>query len=243
MPNNPVVLTLPGPWSSRDDFLAALNAHAPHFGYAKGLLTDLHTQDSVQINFRKGRSRNAVTDFWWAGLHWQDTPEMETLRQHKSRITLTHAGGSLDRMKQLMTAASVVVRAGALGVHVGPVGIAHAPHQWLALESESLDGILRAFVITIDAVRSAYSCGMHNFGLKEVSVPSGVPSPSTVVGILTRYLLVKGARIDSGQTVSIGGQANRYRFHELHMASAPDGTIFQHQVGTWQLVCAGNFVH
>lgn len=168
---------------------------------------------------------------------------MATLRQHKSRITLTHAGGSLDRMKQLMTAASAVVHAGALGVHVGSVGIAHSPCQWIALEGESLDGIMRAFVITVDAVRSAYSFGMHNFGLKEVSAPDGVPNPSSVVGILTRHLLVKGARIDRGQTVSIGDQANRYRFRELQTASAPDGSIFQHQVGTWQLVRVGNLVH
>jgi hypothetical protein len=79
---------------------------------------------------------------------------------------------------------------------------------------------------------------MHNFGLKEVSVPVGAPNRTNVVGILTRHLLVKGACIVGGQTISIGEKSSRYRFCDVQTVAAPDGSILQHQVGTWQLVCA-----
>lgn len=230
MQNNLVILTIPGAWASRADVLSAL---------AEDFLFASQPQEGVRIEFRKGRRRNVLADFWWAGLHWQDTTEMSVVRRHTSNVTLTTVGGSPQRMRKLMTAATAVVRAGGLGVHVAHVGIAHTPRKWLELDSEGLDGIHRAFVVTIDGpVGDAYSCGMHNFGLREVSVPSDIPNRANVVGIITRHLLVKGARIERGQTIAIGHDANRYSFRDVQSAFAPDGAIFEHQVGTWQLVHA-----
>ena len=164
---------------------------------------------------------------------------MNAVRRHTSNVTLSTVSGSPERMGQLMTAASAVVRAGGLGVHVAYVGIAHTPRKWLELASEGLDGIHRAFVVTVDGpVGDAYSCGMHNFGLKEVSVPGEVPNRANIVGILTRHLLVKGARIARGQIVSMGAESGQYRFLDVQSACAPDGAIFEHQVGTWKLVRA-----
>ncbi|WP_455287447.1 hypothetical protein [Cupriavidus necator] len=203
------------------------------------LLIDIETRESVHIEFRKGHRKHIVNDFWWAGLHWQGSPDMRAVERHSSCVILRGIGGSLERMKHLMTAASAVVRAGALGVHVEHVGIAHAPQVWLELSNDGLDGILRAFVITIDgAVSGAYSCGMHSFGLKEVSVPTDVPNRASLVGTITRHLLVKGARIARGQTIAIGGKSVRYRFWDVQSAAAPDGAVFEHQIGTWQLLRA-----
>jgi len=164
---------------------------------------------------------------------------MRAVERHTSHVVLKGVGGGVDRMTHVMIAASAVVRAGALGVHVEHVGIAHAPQAWLDLGNGGLEGIHRAFVVTVDGpVTGAYSCGIHNFGLKEVRVPACAPDRTSVVGILTRHLLVKGARIAGGQTISIGGKSNRYRFCDVQTVTAPDGSMFQHQVGTWQLVRA-----
>lgn len=239
MQNNLVVLHLPGTWSSRAELLSALSLQAPNHSCVDGMLIDLQTQEAVHIEFRKGRRRSIADDFWWFGLHWQDTGDMRAVKQHTSCVILKGAGGSLDRMRHLMSAASAVVQAGALGVLVEHVGIAHASQRWLGFANDGLDGILRAFVVTVDGAASgAYSCGMHNFGMKEVSVPGEVPDCAIVVGIVTRHLLVKGARIARGQTVSIGTKSDRYRFWDVQSAFAPDGVQYEHHVGTWQLVRA-----
>lgn len=239
MQNSFVVLTLPGAWSCRAEFIAALNEHAPDLCLAKNMLIDQRTQEVVHMAFRKGRSKKIVNDFRWSGLHWQDTNEMRAVERHTSHVVLKGVGGSVERMTHVMTVASAIVRSGALGVHVEHVGIAHAPQAWVALSNDGLEGIHRAFVVTLDGpVSGAYSCGMHNFGLKEVSVPAGAPNRTGVVGILTRHLLVKGACIVGGQTISIGEKSNRYRFCDVQTVAAPDGSILQHQVGTWQLVRA-----
>lgn len=239
MQNSLVVLSLPGAWVSRAEFLSALSSQAPKYRLVDGMLTDLHTGESVLIEFRKGRRRNTVLDFWCFGLHWHDTSEMRAVRQHASCVIIKGARGSLHRMMHLMAAASAVVQAGALGVLVEHVGIAHTPQKWLDFASEGVDGILRAFVVTVDGAGSgAYSCGMHNFGMKEVSAPAEIPNCANVVGIITRHLLVKGASIARGQTIAIGGKADRYQFWDVRSAVAPDGAVFDHQIGTWKLLRA-----
>lgn len=218
----------------------ALDEHAQDHYLVKNTLVDLKTEETVRIAFRKGCSRKIANDFRWSGLHWQDTDNMRAVQRHKSYVVLQGVGGSVERMRRLMTAASDVVRAGALGVHVEFVDIAHSPQAWLELGRDGLEGIHRAFVVTVDGpVTGAYSCGMHNFGLKEVSVPAGVPDRTAVVGQITRHLLVRGARIAVGQTVSIGPKFNSYRFCDVQTVAAPDGSTFQHQVGTWKLICVG----
>lgn len=236
MQNSPVVLTLPGTWSCRAELMASLEDHAPGHRLVKNKLVDQLTQEAVSVSFRKGRSRKVVTDFRWSGLHWQDTTDMQAIERHASYVVLKGMGGSVERMSHLMSVASAVIRAGALGVHVDYVGIAHAPSAWLELCQDGLEGIHRAFVVTVDGpVGGAHSCGMHNFGLKEVCAPSSVPDRATVVGLITRHLLVKGACITGGQTISIGTQSIRYRFCDVRTVEAPDGTLIQHHVGAWKL--------
>lgn len=135
-----------------------------------------------------------------------------------------------------MVAASTVVRAGGLGVHVENVGIAHAAKQWLKFDSDGLSGVFRAFVVTVDAAASgAYSCGMNSFGLKEICLPIRTADCYEAVGTVAWHLLVKGAHYRNGQTLMIGAKSVPYSVCDVKTVMDLDGLQFPSEIGTWQL--------
>jgi len=161
---------------------------------------------------------------------------MRAVERHASHVMLTAVAGSTEQMLRLMAAASAVIRAGGLGVHVENVGIAHPPQQWLKFDSDGINGAFRAFVVTVDAaVKGAYSCGMNCFGMKEVSVPIRTTDCLEAVGTVAWHLLVKGAPIRDGQTLSIGAKAAPYSVCGVKTVVDLDGLQFYSQIGTWQL--------
>lgn len=239
MQSNLAVLILPGPWSSHAELIAAINAQSPNYRFTDGMLLNVDTRRGVHLHFEEGHNPNIVEDFRCGGNHWSSAGEMLAIERHNSYVILADAGGSRQRMAHIMSAASAVVKAGALGVRVENAGIAHAPEAWLKLANDGIDGIFRAFVATIDNQDAgAHSSGMHTFGLRDVSVSSDIPNYTSIIGTFAWHLLVKQVRVVSGETVSIGRKAARFRVREIESPVTAKGSMFHNKFGTWELVPA-----
>ncbi|SOY70904.1 hypothetical protein [Cupriavidus taiwanensis] len=236
---NFAVLILPGTWSSLSEFKSAVKKHAPNYRFANGVLVDQRTRQSVRVHFHMGHLSSIVEDFRYGGIYWDDSDDMRAIAGHTSHVLLADAGGSLQRMAHVMGAASAVVRSGALGVYVENAGVAHPSKNWLALANDGIDGVFRAFVVTVDAGASGAHCsGLQNFGLKDVSVPSTVPDCTTVAGAFAWHLVVKEVKVKAGESMMVGTKSSRSRVRIVESAVVPEGSMFDNRFGTWQLLPA-----
>lgn len=174
--------------------------------------------------------------FHAAGSHWRDTVEMTAIGQHKSVVYLTDEGGSRSRIEALMGAAAALIKAGGLGVKVESSGLAHSPDQWLDFSANThLLSAYRAFVVTVGG-EAPYTCGMQNFGMKDVRMPAGIPNAAKLASLFTWYLFSEEPDILPGHTFSAAPDAPKYIVEEATPIAYQSGSLFTNEFGTWQLV-------
>lgn len=235
MSHERTVLCIPGFWETRADFISALIEAETGYLFAGGVLMEMKSQ----IGFRahhEGPDDRMSSAFRAAGPHWRDTVEMAAIGHHKSVVYLTDEGGSRPRIEALMVAAAALIKAGGLGVKVESSGLAHSPDQWLDLAASiHLLSAYRAFVVTVGG-DAPYTCGMQNFGMKDVRMPQGVPNAAKLASLFTWYLFSEEPDILPGHTFSAAPDASKFRVEEAMPIEYPSGSLFANEFGTWQLV-------
>ncbi|MBN3727445.1 hypothetical protein [Burkholderia sp. Ac-20379] len=173
MASDRTVLCIPGSWETRADLIAALIHADTGYLFAGGILMQMESQDAFRVHFESADERMASA-FHAAGPHWRDSSEMAAIAQHKSVVYVVDEGGSRARIEALMAAGAALIDAGGLGVKVESSGVAHSPEQWRDyVANVHLLSAYRAFVVTVGS-DAPYTCGMHNFGMKDVRL-SGLP--------------------------------------------------------------------
>ena len=238
MPHERTVLCIPGPWETRADLISALIERETGYLFAGGLIMEMESR----IDFRahhEGPDDRMAAAFRAAGPHWRESSEMAAIGHHKSVVYLADEGGSRARIEAMMGAAAALIRAGGLGVKVESSCLAHSPDQWLDLAASThLLSAYRAFVVTVGS-DAPYTCGMHNFGMKDVRMPPGVPNAAKLASLFTWYLFSEEPDILPGHTFSAAPDAPKFRVEEATPILYPSGALFSNEFGTWQLVPIG----
>lgn len=235
MSHERTVLCIPGPWETRADLISALIEAETGYLFAGGIIMEMKSQ----IGFRahhEGPDDRMTSAFRVAGAHWRDTVEMTAIGHHKSVVYLTDEGGSRSRIEALMGAAAALIKAGGLGVKVESSGLAHPPDQWLDLAANThLLSAYRAFVLTVGS-DAPYTCGMQNFGMRDVRMSPGVPNGAKLASLFSWYLFSEEPEILPGQTFSAAPDAPKFRVEEATPIKYQSGSLFTNEFGTWQLV-------
>lgn len=192
-----------------------------------------------QIAFRahlEDADNRMASAFRAVGPHWRDSREMTAIEQHKSVVYLIDEGGSRARIEALMAAGAALIDAGGLGVKVESSGLAHSPDQWRDFAANvHLLSAYRAFVVTIDG-DAPYTCGMHNFGMKDVRLSPGIPNAANLASLFTWYLFSEEPDIHPGHTFSAAPEAPKFRVEEAAPVEYPADSLFSNEFGTWQLI-------
>lgn len=196
---------------------------------------EMNSKSGFRVHFERADDRMESL-FRTAGRHWRDSIEMTAIGRHKSIAYLVDEGGSRARIEALMAAAAALINADGLGIKVDSSGLAHSPAQWIDLVSNiHLSSAYRAFVVTVGD-DAPYTCGMHNFGMKDVRLPSGISNAANIASLFAWYLFSEEPDILPGHTFSVTSDAPKFRVENATAIEYPFGSLFENKFGTWQLI-------
>lgn len=231
-----LVLCIPGPWASRTEFLTKIVEASGGYLFAGRVLMHSETKFACELVFDEADSR-MHSAFSVAGPHWRDIPQMHAIKGHRSVVYLVGHGGSRRNADLMILAAAGIVRAGGLGVKVESSGIAHAPEKWLDFaENIEFFSAHDALVVYVTGAE-VYSCGMHNFGLRE-AITRGTDAIANVelLSAFTRYIFREAPVLREGQTFSTEASAPVYRLRNDHGVQYGADSLFNNSLGAWRLV-------
>jgi Domain of unknown function (DUF4261) len=229
------VICVPGPWNDHSELIRALMQGASDFIFAGRVLMNMKTQEVCELVFESPDKR-MLSAFLAAAPHWAQTPEMAKIENHRSVAYLVGHGGSHKNFAALMLAANALVKAGGYGVKIESTGLAHSPAAWTKICDElHLFSAHRACVLYLTG-DDAYSCGMHNLGLKDVIVDNFNPSEAVeLLRTFTWYMYTEQPTIRMSQTFSISPTAPVYRILEDRGVTYDEGSLFSNPYGFWRL--------
>ncbi len=173
-----------------------------------------------------------------AGRHWVANQDLENIEAHSFVLYLLKEGGSPDHCRRAMDFANGLLRAGGLAVKVETAGVAHSPADWRKMsERKTVPDLIRAFVVVAMGEETTYSCGMHNFGLRDAVVASKL-SPDEAARLVNRfivYVLAEQPRLGPGETFSVAMDAPHYRLSAEPCTKFAANDAFHNPYGMWRL--------
>ncbi|KAB7774057.1 hypothetical protein CEK69_01760 [Xanthomonas sp. LMG 12462] len=231
-----IVLCIPGPWPDRADLLARIVQDSGGYLFAGHVLMHMDSGQACELQYEPHDARMAAA-FAAAGPHWRGSADMARIGTHASVVYLIGAGGSRVRAETMMRAAAALLDAGGLGVKVESSGVAHSPADWRQLCADlSLGSAHRAYVLNITG-EQVYSCGMHQFGMKDAIVAAQAASdPVGLLHTFTCYLFNEAPDVRAGHTFSVAADAPRYRIQAEASSQFQPGDLFANPYGLWRLM-------
>ncbi|MEK6347288.1 MAG: hypothetical protein V4764_07395 [Burkholderia sp.] len=235
MASDRTVLCIPSSWETRADLISSLIDADTGYLFAGGILMERESQAAFRLHFEIA-DEHMASAFHAAGPHWRGSSEMAAIAQHKSVVYVVDEGGSRIRIEALMAAGAALIDAGGLGVKVESSGVAHSPAQWRDyVANVHLLSAYRAFVVTVGS-DAPYTCGMHNFGMKDVRLPAGIPNAAELASLFSWYLFSEEPDIRPGHTFSAAADAPKFRVVEAEGVEYAADSLFVNEFGTWGLV-------
>lgn len=165
--------------------------------------------------------------------------EREAIRGHKSVVHLICPGGSVEKAKEAVHAAMAILGCGGCALKVETSGKLQSVSSWKDIAAQEKPDLIDTFVLhTIGGAEDGlfYSCGMHNFGMRDVAIVSDTDElmPETVEAFL--YMLyVDQPEILAGQTFSKSADAERYVISDSFPQPCAGIDVFENPHGVWQL--------
>jgi hypothetical protein len=165
--------------------------------------------------------------------------ELEQIARHTFTLYLRGDGGSVDAAREIIDVATALVRAGGLGVKIESSGTAVGRAEWfLRADPEQPAGPYWAFVALLRShEHNAYSCGMHNFGLRD-AITNIVLEPEPLAALVHNFLgLTYQSRPDvsDGDEFSDNDTSLIYRARAEPCVTFPAGHMQHNPYGMWRL--------
>lgn len=236
VPAPQLILCIPGPWTSRSEFLRSVVEDSDGYIFAGGVLMHIESQFACELELEEVNPKIPQA-FKAAGAHWRDTPEMLAINGHRSVVYLVGPGGSREAAELMILAAAGLIKAGGLGVKVESSGVAHAPDTWLEFAKNlHLFSAHDALVVYVTGDET-HTCGMHNFGLRD-AITHGSDQAANVeaLQVFTRYLFREAPVLRENHTFSVGQSTPRFRLKGAPSVEYGAQSLFNNPFGAWRLV-------
>lgn len=233
-----IIIGVPGVWKSHTDVSRALAAQNNNYIFAGFTLMDTASQVVSFVEMQEFDPR-LVDVFETLGEPSITDQELQKIAQHSSTLWVLSSDVSITQARQIMDVGTNLLKAGGLAVKVETSGVAHSANRWnkLAL-SDGVEPIYCAFVNLIEGDEYFYSCGMHNFGLPDVSVTNALSSEeaTNLLNDFNSYQLENLPRLDDGDYFSLAETSQRYKLTfeacEVYDLEHP----LYNQFGRWHLL-------
>ena len=209
---NQLVIGIPGPWKDQSDVIAAVvgansDPRAPRFLAMGGLITDMTTKHSFGFEVYE-RDGGLAQAFEIAGQGRFTDDQLNVIGEHKHTVYLvcgepfaSPGRERLDAARSLLELGLLMLDAGGFAVKVESSGTAHTADRWRHYaEQQTTLALYDAFVTMVGGREFNYTCGMHTFGLPDVSLTTDIPigeAPYIMNGF-NQYQLLESPPLSDG---------------------------------------------
>ena len=236
-----IVLCVPGKWRDRTELVTAVAQSSDGYLFAGMLIMHIATREAAKLVVREHDERLRIV-FARAGRHWATAKDLENIEAHSCVLYLLIKGGSLDNARRAMDFGNGLLKAGGMAVHIETAGVTHSPAEWLKMsERKTAWDLLRAFVVVATGEETTYSCGMHNFGLRDAVVTSKLSSDEAaqLVNRFILYVLEESPTLNENEMFSVSKDAPRYRLSAEPCTKFAPNSPFHNPCGMWRLTPLG----
>lgn len=231
-----IITCVPGMWKSRLELVDAIVTRSGGWTLEGDCLQNATSGEKFGVQVI-GYDSALANAFSIAGRRSMSPDDIDAVKRHIQTVFLTGSGGTPERARDMMQATSALLKAGGLAVKVETSGVAHGPANWQALEAApELVALYHAYVTMVAAEKVYYSCGMHNLGLPDASVPRSLPprdAARTLEGFLL-YLLYESPDLSDTHTYSLDASSPRFKLQDTTSAF-PEEHPFHNPYGVWIL--------
>jgi hypothetical protein len=232
-----IILGVPGNWPTRGDVVRAIAQHSDGWIFAGKILMQSGTKDGFDLEVQEPDPKFDRA-FRIAAQGKVDEQTLARVAEHRHVLYLIADGGSTEKGWAALRAGAALLRSGGLGVKVESAGVAHSAERFDQFsQSDRPFDLYRALVTLVGGPEVFYSCGMHHFGLPDVTMPSSIPrdDAAETMNIFNVYRMAESPTLKSGETFSIAPDAPYYRLkHRPCDLYPPDDTFFNEH-GLWHL--------
>lgn len=232
-----IIIGVPGVWRSQAEAAHALYVQNQNYIYAGFSLMDTATQDVAFVEMQEYDPR-LVDVFETLGDSSITDQELEKIARHRSTLWVLSPDVSIAQARRMMEVGTTLLKAGGLAVKVETSGVAHSALRWNEYAaSDDLQPMYCAYVNLIEGGEYFYSCGMHNFGLPDVSTSNelGATEAAKLLNQFNTYQLEELPQLDDGDYFSLDENERRYKLSfEACEAYEPEHP-FYNPFGRWHL--------
>lgn len=232
-----IIIGVPGVWKNHAEVSQALAAQNHNYIFAGFTLMDTTTQDVSFVEMQDYDPR-LVDVFETLGDSSITDQELEKIAQHRSTLWVLSSDVSIEQARRMMNVGRTLLKAGGLAVKVESSGVAHSAKRWQEFAaSDDLLQMYCAYVSLVEGDEYFYSCGMHNFGLPDVSVDrnAGIADATRLLNQFNSYQLEDLPQLDEGDYFSLDEHSPRYKLtFEACEVFEPEHP-FYNPFGRWHL--------
>lgn len=184
---NQLVIGIPGPWKDQSDVIRAVvkansSPESPQFVAMGGLIMDMRTKASFGFQVYE-HDASLIQAFECAGQGRFTDDELNVIGGHRHTVYLvcgepfaSPPRESLDAARSLLALGAFMLDAGGFAVKVEHSGIAHTADRWRYYAKQgTILSLYDAFVTMVGDSDFNFTCGMHTFGLPDVSLTTDIP--------------------------------------------------------------------
>jgi hypothetical protein len=229
------ILGVPGPWKSLPDLVKRVVRESGGFATDGKSLLDTSTEREFRLELYP------ADPLLWkayeiAGRGTFGKADLDAVRAHRHCVYLVADGGSAELARDLLPFAFGLIAAGGVAVKVESAGIAHTPTAGKTLNGSRarMQAMYEAYVAVIEQSGRLHSCGMHNLGRRDASVPIGSAAQDTLRSLLLATL-IDDLKPSAGETFSISEAAPTYRLSDAPTQLHAADDLFFNPFGVWEL--------
>lgn len=234
--NSSIIIGVPGAWADRSAITTSI-ASGRKFLFAGMLMMDMQTQAICKLEIYE-YDPNMRRSFEVAGQGLISERVLQKIAEHRHTLYAIINSPSLETANWMLKVGTGLLEAGGLAIKVESAGLAHTAENWQALAADSSPAALyQAFVTLIGGTDSYYSCGMHNFGLPDVSLNRIIEPQAarTILDEFNYYQLVERPSFLDGHTFSTSAEAPSFKLSHCPYEGYDPSDPLYNPFGRWHL--------
>lgn len=234
-----IIIGVPGSWETHAHIFAAIADTSDRFLLQPGvdILVDTDTGHQYALDIY-GHDPDLAKAFSVAGRTWITQPDLDTIASHKLTVYALSRMVGITTAKRMLQVGCVLLNAGGMAVKVESTGVAHSAAKWAEFaQTDDLYNLYCAYVVVLKGLDYYYSCGMHNFGLPEVSTRLTL-SPEAAAELMNEfnfYRLSKNPSIRGGERFRAAPNMPVYRVKKAIYEFYEPENPFYNPFGRWHL--------
>ena len=227
---------VPGNWTDRNEIVTRV-AQTAEYLFIGPLMKDLATHDffKVDVFTPDWTEKDAFACFNVARSNPITTKDL-ALTCTTPIFSLACETGSIESIEKLVKAATFLLKLGGIGLKILNGGSFLTREEWDSNSFPDLQAIFDAFVLIYSNAQGVFSCGMHNFGLRDVFVPLENDKDSNyLIRSFAWYVLNEKPIINSGEIFSLGPDDPYFKVLETSDNFFPIDHPYHNPYGSWKL--------